>query len=93
MTKVAYTSDFKADAIRQVLELGNEVNDAAQRLGIPVKTLSLWVGLAQRERDGSADDVAALRAEGARLRQQLRQIKQELDSLREAAATMARMHK
>jgi transposase len=93
MTKVIYTADFKADAIRQVLELGHEVKEAAQRLCIPDRTLSLWVGLAKRERDGGADEVARLRAEGARLRSQLRKIKNELDSLREAAAAMAGMYK
>lgn len=93
MPKVTYTSDFKADAIRQVLDLGIDVNATAQRLGIPDKTLALWVGLAQRERDGGADEVAKLRAEAAHLRDELRQIKEELDTLNEVAATVAKMHK
>jgi transposase len=92
MTKTKYTLEFKADAIRQVLDLGCPVKQVAVRLGIPDKTLYLWVGLAKRQQDGGADEVAKLRAEGSRLRSQLSLIKTELQALRVAAETISKMY-
>jgi transposase len=92
MAKVTHTAEFKTDAVRQVLDLGHEVKEVAKRLGIPDKTLSRWVGLVRRQREGGGDEVAKLRAEGARLRSQLRRIKDELEALREVAAKVTKMY-
>lgn len=91
MAKMTHTAEFKTDTVRQVLDLGHELKEVAKRLGISDKTLSRWVGLVRRQREGCGDEVAKLRAEGARLRRQLRQIRVEIDALREAAATVAKM--
>jgi transposase len=93
MTKTTYSAEFKADALRQVLELGNPVKEVAKRLSVPDKTLYLWAGLAKRQQDGGADEVAKLRAEGLRLRNKIRLIKDELYALRLATETISKMYK
>jgi transposase len=93
MTKARYSAEMKADALRQVLELGWSVKDVAHRLGIPDKTLYLWVGVVRPEQDGGADEVAKLKAEGVRLRNKIRLIKDELYALRLATETISKMYK
>lgn len=92
MTKAIYTSEFKFDAVRQVLDLGCSVKEVAARLGMADKTLYLWVGLAKRQRDGGGDEVAKLKAEGVRLRGQLSLIKTELQALRLATENLSKMY-
>lgn len=94
MTRATYTAEMKADALKQVLDLGCPVKEVANRLGIPDKTLYLWVGLAKRQQEeGGGDEVAKLRAEGARLRNQLSLIKSELQALRMAAEALSKIHR
>jgi transposase len=93
MIKTTYSAEFKADALRQVLELGMPVRDVAKRLGISDQTLYLWVGLAKRRQNGGAEEVAKLTAEGVRLRNKIRLIKEELFALRLATETISKMYK
>jgi transposase-like protein len=92
MTKATYTLEFKADAIRQVLDLGCPVKEVAASRGLADKTLTLWVGLAKRQQEGGGDEVAKLRAEGVRLRSQLSLIKTELQALRVATETISKIY-
>ena len=93
MIKTTYSAEFKADALRQVLELGMPVRGVAKRLGISDQTLYLWVGLAKRRQNGGAEEVAKLTAEGVRLRNKIRLIKEELFALRLATETISKMYK
>jgi transposase len=93
MTQARYSAELKEDALRQVLELGWPVKEVANRLGIPDKTLYLWVGLIRPLQDGGADEVARLRAEGDSLRNKIRLIKDELRALRLATETISKMYK
>ena len=47
MNRVRYPAEFKAEAVKQVTERGHGVVDVAKRLGMPDKSLYLWVCLAQ----------------------------------------------
>jgi transposase-like protein len=93
MTKTRYPAELKADALREVLELGNPVKDVAKRLGIREKTLYLWVGLVRHQQVGGADEMARLKAEGQRIRKKLKLIKEELYALRLATETLSKMYK
>jgi transposase len=93
MTKARYPAELKADAVRQVLELGNPVKEVANRLGIRDKTLHLWVGLVRHQQAGGTGEVAILRAEGQRIRKQIQSIKEELYALRLATETLSKMYK
>jgi transposase-like protein len=93
MTKTRYPAELKADALREVLELGNPVKDVAERMGIREKTLYLWVGLVRHQQVGGADEVAKLKAEGLRIRKRIKLIKEELYALRLATETLSKMYK
>jgi transposase len=92
MAKMTYAAEFKTDAVKQVLDLGHNAKEVAKRLGIPDRTLSSWVGVVRCQRECGAAEVAKLRAEGTRLRSQLRRITEKLEALREAATIVTKMY-
>ena len=89
-----YTSEFRAEAVKLVLEQGLTQPEAAQRLGIPKGSLSNWVVAARR---GGGLPVAPgtptmveLQAENARLRRELARAEMEREIVKKAAAYFAR---
>ena len=89
MRGTRYTSEFKAEAIKQVVERGHGVVDVAKRLGVSDKSLYGW--LRQARQTGSkptGDD--ALRTENMRLKAELKRAIEERDILKKAAAYFAK---
>ena len=88
-----YSPEFRAEAVRLVLEQGLGQAEAARRLGIAKGTLSNWVIAAKGGKDTSAitgaRSVAELEAEVARLRKALAQANMERDIIKKAAAYFA----
>jgi transposase len=84
-----YSPEFRAEAVRLVLEQGLGQAEAARRLGIAKGTLSNWVVAAKGGKDTSAipgaRSVAELEAEVARLRKALAQANMERDIIKMAA--------
>lgn len=87
-----YTKEFKQGAVRLVTEHGRSISDAAQSLGIPPWSLSRWVSSSKKEGKD------AFRGKGNRtaqeqeiflLRQRVRQLEEEKDILKKAAAYFA----
>ena len=89
-----YTSEFRAEAVKMVLEQGLTQPEAAQRLGIPKGSLSNWVVAARRGGGVSAASGTAtmveLQAENARLRKELARAEMEREIVKKAAAYFAR---
>ncbi len=87
-----YTEEFKAQAVDLVHSTDRTQADIAASLGINKNTLNNWVTKAQRSskaaRDPDALD-AGERAELARLRKENRELRQDRDILRKAAAYFA----
>ena len=85
-----YTAEFKAEAVRQVIERGHPVREVAARLGVSAWSLHQWVRL---HREGKAlgkpapDDQAA---EIRRLKAELRRVTEERDILKKATAYFAK---
>ena len=81
-----YSPEFRAEAVRLVLEQGLGQGEAARRLGIAKGTLSNWVVAAKGGKDTSAipgaRSVAELEAEVARLRKALAQANMERDIIK-----------
>ena len=50
MSSRQYTDEFKAEAIKQVIERGFTVVEVAARIGVPKHTLYGWVQAARRVR-------------------------------------------
>jgi transposase len=92
-TRKKYTTEFKQDAVRLVLEQGYNQSEAARNLGIDRGMLSRWVKEAQE------DEGEAFRGNGKRtveheelrrLRDENRRLRMEREILKKATAFFAR---
>ncbi|BBA43441.1 TPA: transposase [Burkholderia stabilis] len=84
-----YTREFKAEAVRQVLERGASVKQVATRLGVSTWSLHRWV----RERHAShpaVDTSPEHSSEIQWLRAELLRVTEERDMLEKAAAYFAK---
>jgi transposase len=87
-----YTKEFKQGAVRLVTDQGRSISDAASSLGIPAWSLSRWV---RASKDEGSD---AFRGNGNRtsqeqeiieLRRRVKQLEEEKEILKKAAAYFA----
>ena len=87
-----YTKEFKQGAVRLVTDQGRSISDAASSLGIPAWSLSRWVRAARKEGED------AFRGNGNRtsqeqeiveLRRRVKQLEEEKEILKKAAAYFA----
>ena len=87
-----YTKEFKAEAARLARDGGKSVADTARDIGVSETGLRRW--MAQAEIDEGNGSSGALttdeRQELTGLRRELRQVTQERDFLKKAAAFFAR---
>lgn len=84
-----YSAEFKAEAVKLVVEQGMSATQAAKDLGIAQSVLSRWVARARREASPDAL-TAAERDELKRLRRENKILQQERDILKKAAAFFAK---
>lgn len=81
-SQTRYTAEFRAEAVKQVVERGYPVREVATRLGVSPWSLYQWLR-AHREADGptaaAAQDAAA---EIRRLKSELRRVTEERDILK-----------
>ena len=87
-----YSPEFRAEAVRLVLEQGLSQDAAAKRLAIPKGTLGNWVAAAKGRGVSTpgARPVPELEAEIVRLRKELDRTREERDILKKATAYFAR---
>jgi len=89
--KRQYTDEFRAGAVRLVLEEGKKVADVARDLDLTPSALGLWVRHARADRTGGKTGVTTdERAELAAMRKELRVVKMERDILKKAVAFFAK---
>ena len=82
-TRRSFTDDFKAGAIRLVLDEGQTVAAAARDLGLTESALRNWVERARADRTkGKTGLTTAEREELARLRKENRVLQEERDILK-----------
>ena len=85
-----YDDDFKAQAIRLVLDDGKSVLSVARDLDLTESALRNWVEHARADRSGGKTGLTtAERDELARLRKEVRVLREEREILRKAAAFFA----
>lgn len=93
-TRRSYTPEFKAEAVRLVIEQGMKLTVAARDLGIDKSTLSAWVANARETDGGSTEQVTQtpqeMAAELRRLRRENAILKEEREILKKAAAFFAK---
>jgi transposase len=88
-----YTPEFRAEAVKQVLERGFSVVDVATRIGLPRHTLYGWVQVAKKAARSASDGAAMAMSDSAeirRLKAELRRVTEERDILKKAAAYFAK---
>jgi transposase len=86
-----FTDEFKAGAVRLVLDEGKTVAQVARDLDLTASALGGWVERARADRSkGKTGLTSEERAELARLRKENRELKMERDILKKAAAFFAK---
>lgn len=90
--KQSFTPEFRAEAVRQVVETSRPIATVARDLGILDQTLGNWV---KKYREEHPDATAAPlsgdeRARLARAEAELREARQEIEFLKKAAAYFAK---
>jgi transposase len=87
----SFTDEFKAGAIRLVLEDGKTVGAAARDLDLTESSLRNWVEQARADRSkGKTGLTSAEREELTRLRKELRVVQEEREILKKATAFFAK---
>jgi transposase len=87
----AYTPEFKAEAVRLVLDEKKTVGAAARDLDLTASALGVWVRHAQADlTKGKTGLTTEERAELSTLRKENRELKMERDILKKAAAFFAK---
>jgi len=81
-----FTTEFKAEAAKQVSERGYSVSDVSDRLGISTKSLYLWL----RQAKGKDKHKDVSQVEIGRLKVELKRVEEERDILKKAAAYFAK---
>jgi transposase len=89
--KRQFTDEFRAGAVRLVLEEGKKVAEVARDLGLTPSSLGLWVRRARADKSGGKTGLTSdERAEYAAMRKELRVVKMERDILKKAVAFFAK---
>ncbi len=90
-TRRRFTAEFKAQAVKRVLEGGKPLAEVAAELGVSTGQLSTW--RTEHLAAGSAEAVAAWKVEEAqmqRLKREVKRLEEENLILRKAAAVFAK---
>ena len=89
-TRRSFTREFKAQAVKRLLEGGRGLSEVATELGINTGQLSQW--RIEHLAAGSAEALATRRAEQAETQRLRREVKrlEEVEILRKAAAFFAK---
>ena len=87
----SFSEEFKAGAVRLVLDEGKSISRAARDLDLTPSALGHWVTQARADRTkGKTGLTSEEREELRRLRRQVRVLEQEREILKKAAAFFAR---
>ena len=90
-TRRRFTAEFKAEAVKRLLEGGKGLGEVATELGLSPGQLSAWRN--EHLAAGSAEALAQRRAEQAemqRLKRENKRLEEEVEILKKAAAFFAR---
>lgn len=88
-----FTDEFRAGAVRLVLDEGKTVGQVARDLDLTPSALSRWVQQERADRDGGKSGLTTEeRAELASLRKQVHELKMERELLKKWAAFFAKEH-
>jgi len=87
----SFTDEFKAGAVRLVLDEGKSISQVARDLDVMQSVVGTWVKQARADRGGGQSGLTTdERAELARLRRENRELRMQRDLLKKAAAFFAK---
>ncbi|MEZ4387990.1 MAG: IS3 family transposase [Candidatus Krumholzibacteriia bacterium] len=89
MSSPKYTQEFKDEAVRQVTERNYPAKEVAERLGIALNTLYIWIRKA-RPAQAEADALAAQKKEIQRLKAELKRTQEERDILKKGRRVLCK---
>ena len=90
----SFTDEFKAGAVRLVLDEGKTIAQVARDLDLTASALGGWVERARADRtNGKTGLTSEERAELTKLRKENRELRMERDLLKKAAAFFAKESK
>ncbi len=89
MSNPRFTQEFRDEAVRQVTERNYPAREVAERLGVALNTLYIWIRKS-RPAKAEAEGLAAQRQEIQRLKAENKRLKEERDILKKAAAYFAK---
>ena len=93
-TRRAFSEEFKAGAVRLILDEGRSVSAVARELDLTASAVGYWVKQEQAERTkGKSGLMKDEREELVRLRRENRILQEERDILKKAAAFFAKHHR
>ena len=91
MSNPHYSPEFKAEAVRQVIERSYPVKEVAERLGISEASLYSWrKAVVPSKDDERAEELLEAKRDNLTLRAELRRTQEERDILKKAATYFAR---
>ncbi len=89
-----FSEEFKAGAVRLVLDEGKSIGAVARELDLTPSALGLWVRQARADRTkGKSGLMKEERDELVRLRRENRELRMEREVLKKAAAFFAKDHR
>lgn len=94
MAPKKFSEEFKAEAVRAVIDSSSTIADVARSYSIGAETLRNWVYKYRREHAEDEPDISeSERAELTRLRKENRDLKMEHEFLKKAAAFFAKEYR
>lgn len=87
----SFTDEFKAGAVRLVLDEGKSVSQVGRDLDVAQSVVGTWVKQARADRSGGRGGLTTEeRAELVKLRREVRELRMQRDILKKAAAFFAK---
>jgi len=88
--KMAYTEEFRKEAVKQVTKNGYSLKDTAERLGVHPESLRAWIKrLESPKAIKKHHDSETSKDEIKKLQKELKRVTEERDILKKAAAYFA----
>ena len=89
----SFTPEFRADAVRLVIEQGYSSSEVARRLGVSASNVSRWVRQYRQDQEDIGQSGVTrreLEAENRRLKKENKRLQMEREILKKAAAFFAK---
>jgi len=91
MSSKRYPEEFRAEAVKQVIDRGYSVKEVSDRLGVSTFSLYKWLRASgRRDERVQTDEMETMRQENLRLKAELKRAEEERDILKKAAAYFAK---